>query len=198
MTFPLLVAYSQTRKTPRPPKSARMCPWLRWRIPALVLRSAWRPFFSWGFLSLAAGRPLGTALVPFPLRDAAGYGRHERGRAILLDYRPSTPWGRLQSSSPPSPECPSSFPRTAGPFRVRALLHREARMALLTPFILLYAASIILLGHLTPGGGLQGGSVFATVAILMCVVYGTGSRRPGFRRRARRPLKREGPFFSCS
>lgn len=46
-------------------------------------------------------------------------------------------------------------------------------MALVVPFILLYASSIIVMGHLTPGGGFQGGTVLATVTILFCVVYGS-------------------------
>ena len=46
-------------------------------------------------------------------------------------------------------------------------------MALLVPFILLYASSIIVMGHLSPGGGFQGGSVMATVTILFCVIYGS-------------------------
>jgi multicomponent Na+:H+ antiporter subunit B len=41
------------------------------------------------------------------------------------------------------------------------------------PFILLYAAGIVLMGHLTPGGGFQGGAVFATMTILFCIVYGS-------------------------
>lgn len=47
-------------------------------------------------------------------------------------------------------------------------------MALVVPFILLYASSIIVMGHLTPGGGFQGGTVLATITILFCVVYGSG------------------------
>lgn len=46
-------------------------------------------------------------------------------------------------------------------------------MALVVPFILLYASSIIVMGHLTPGGGFQGGTVLATATILFCIVYGS-------------------------
>lgn len=46
-------------------------------------------------------------------------------------------------------------------------------MALLVPFILLYASSIIVMGHLSPGGGFQGGAVMATVTVLFCVIYGS-------------------------
>lgn len=46
-------------------------------------------------------------------------------------------------------------------------------LSFVVPFLLLYAAGIVLMGHLTPGGGFQGGAVFATATILFCVVYGS-------------------------
>jgi len=87
VTSLLLVAYSQTRKTPRPPEICAECaPWLRWRIPALVCGLLAALLFR-GFLSLAAGRPLGTASSHFlsaTLRDTGGMNVVG---AILLDYR---------------------------------------------------------------------------------------------------------------
>lgn len=44
---------------------------------------------------------------------------------------------------------------------------------MIIPFILLYASAIVLRGHLSPGGGFQGGTIFATVTVLLCVVYGS-------------------------
>jgi multicomponent Na+:H+ antiporter subunit B len=64
----------------------------------------------------------------------------------------------------------------------RRKFHRSSRglsfiarrgIGLIVPFILLYASSIVLAGHLSPGGGFQGGTIFATVTVLMCVVYGS-------------------------
>ncbi|MBN2250674.1 MAG: sodium:proton antiporter [Candidatus Altiarchaeota archaeon] len=46
-------------------------------------------------------------------------------------------------------------------------------IGLIVPFILMYASAIVLAGHLSPGGGFQGGTIFATVTVLMCVVYGS-------------------------
>ncbi len=48
------------------------------------------------------------------------------------------------------------------------------------PFIILYGAFIILFGHLSPGGGFQGGSVLATVTILLCIIYGTSFEKTYF------------------
>ncbi|MFZ7131749.1 MAG: MnhB domain-containing protein [Eubacteriales bacterium] len=42
---------------------------------------------------------------------------------------------------------------------------------LLYPFILLFGFYIILNGHLTPGGGFQGGAVLASVFITRYIVY---------------------------
>jgi len=46
-------------------------------------------------------------------------------------------------------------------------------LSFIVPFIIMYAAGIVLTGHLTPGGGFQGGAVFATSTILFCIVYGS-------------------------
>lgn len=42
----------------------------------------------------------------------------------------------------------------------------------LLPFFLLYSIYIVTHGHLTPGGGFQGGVLLASTIILVCVVYG--------------------------
>ncbi len=175
VTSLLLVAYSQTRKTPRPPEICAECaPWLRWRIPALVCGLLAALLFR-GFLSLAAGRPLGTASSHFlsaTLRDTGGMNVVG---AILLDYRAFDTLGEttvIFAAVSGVSLLLSGGRQVHSGYGLSFIVKRG--MALLTPFILLYAASIILLGHLTPGGGFQGGSVFATVAILMCVVYGTG------------------------
>lgn len=46
-------------------------------------------------------------------------------------------------------------------------------MGAMVPFMLVYASSIVAMGHISPGGGFQGGAVFATVTVLFCVVYGS-------------------------
>lgn len=42
---------------------------------------------------------------------------------------------------------------------------------LLIPFILMFGAYIIIHGHITPGGGFQGGAVFASGIALLVVAY---------------------------
>jgi multicomponent Na+:H+ antiporter subunit B len=44
---------------------------------------------------------------------------------------------------------------------------------LLLPFILIYGFYIILHGHLTPGGGFQGGAVVASGLVMVLVAYGS-------------------------
>jgi multicomponent Na+:H+ antiporter subunit B len=65
-------------------------------------------------------------------------------------------------------------------------------MALVLPFIVVYAVSIMVFGHLTPGGGFQGGTVFATVTILLCIVYGAGFERLHFKPRLKEFLEAGG------
>jgi multicomponent Na+:H+ antiporter subunit B len=43
---------------------------------------------------------------------------------------------------------------------------------ILTPFIFLFALYIILHGHLSPGGGFQGGVIMASISIIFSIVYG--------------------------
>ena len=44
--------------------------------------------------------------------------------------------------------------------------------AMLFPFILLYSMYIILHGHVTPGGGFQGGAIGASAVVLLIVAFG--------------------------
>ena len=175
VTSLLLVAYSQTRKTPHPPEGCDECPsWLQVKVPAFVCSVLGLLLFR-GLYSLAGERSLPEASAHYLARTLEETGALNVVGALLLDYRAFDTLG----------ETTVIFAAVSG---VSILLSGGKRvhsghglsyivkrgMALLTPFILLYAASILFLGHLTPGGGFQGGSVFATVAILMCVVYGTG------------------------
>ena len=45
---------------------------------------------------------------------------------------------------------------------------------LVTPVILLFGLYIIMHGHITPGGGFQGGAVFASGVALLIVAFGAG------------------------
>ncbi len=44
---------------------------------------------------------------------------------------------------------------------------------LLAPFVAMFAIYVVLNGHISPGGGFQGGTVFGALVILMTVVLGT-------------------------
>ncbi len=43
------------------------------------------------------------------------------------------------------------------------------------PFITIYGLYVIMHGHLTPGGGFQGGAIIASGAVLLLVAYGSKS-----------------------
>ncbi|MEJ6950853.1 hydrogen gas-evolving membrane-bound hydrogenase subunit E [Natronospora cellulosivora (SeqCode)] len=45
--------------------------------------------------------------------------------------------------------------------------------ALLTPFIFLFGLYIITHGHLSPGGGFQGGVILGSISIIFCIIYGS-------------------------
>ncbi len=44
--------------------------------------------------------------------------------------------------------------------------------ALLFPFILIFSFYVIMHGHLTPGGGFQGGAIGASAVVMLIVAYG--------------------------
>lgn len=46
-------------------------------------------------------------------------------------------------------------------------------LGLITPFIFLYALYVIANGHLSPGGGFQGGVILGSISIIFCIVYGS-------------------------
>lgn len=45
--------------------------------------------------------------------------------------------------------------------------------AILTPFVFLFALYVIMNGHLSPGGGFQGGVIFGSISIIFSIVYGS-------------------------
>ena len=70
-------------------------------------------------------------------------------------------------------------------FAHRTFLWSTRGMSLLTktalrwhiPFIFLFGLYLLMFGHLSPGGGFQGGVILATISIVLSVVYGTGYDR---------------------
>jgi multicomponent Na+:H+ antiporter subunit B len=57
----------------------------------------------------------------------------------------------------------------------------DATSRLLTPFIALFATYVVIHGHTSPGGGFQGGAIFAAALILVRLVRGA---RPGLQLRS--------------
>jgi multicomponent Na+:H+ antiporter subunit B len=51
----------------------------------------------------------------------------------------------------------------------------DAATRLLAPFIALFAAYVVCHGHISPGGGFQGGVILAAVMILVRLTRGTGA-----------------------
>ena len=49
----------------------------------------------------------------------------------------------------------------------------DATTRILTPFIVLFATYVVVHGHTSPGGGFQGGAIFAVAVILVRLVRGT-------------------------
>ncbi|HKL75224.1 MAG TPA: hydrogen gas-evolving membrane-bound hydrogenase subunit E [Halanaerobiales bacterium] len=45
--------------------------------------------------------------------------------------------------------------------------------AILTPFIFLFSIYVITHGHLSPGGGFQGGVILASISIIFIIIYGS-------------------------
>ena len=45
--------------------------------------------------------------------------------------------------------------------------------AMLFPFILIYSLYVIMHGHVTPGGGFQGGAIGASAVVLLVVAFGS-------------------------
>ena len=50
-------------------------------------------------------------------------------------------------------------------------------------FILIYGLYIIIHGHVTPGGGFQGGAVIASGVVMMTVAFGSGEIKKSLRER---------------
>lgn len=65
-------------------------------------------------------------------------------------------------------------------------------MAMIIPFIIIYGLIIIFYGHLTPGGGFQGGTILATITILLIVVYGTNFEKTHFKPRVKEIIESVG------
>lgn len=55
----------------------------------------------------------------------------------------------------------------------------ETATNIIVPFMILFGVYIIINGHLTPGGGFQGGVILGSCALLVYIVFGTKKRIKG-------------------
>ena len=93
--------------------------------------------------------------------------------AIIVTYRGLDTLGEVTVLFLTSAIVALVLAQSSGPVRVRGsgllpsgeLLHTGSRM--LVPLILLFGIYVFANGHLTPGGGFQGGAILASAALLM-------------------------------
>ena len=65
---------------------------------------------------------------------------------------------------------------------------------LLAPFIAAFAVLVVLRGHISPGGGFQGGVILGALLVLLSVVTGRGQERPLLPPRESSWLQASGPL----
>ncbi len=85
--------------------------------------------------------------------------------AVIAVRSPATPGGRADDMPGPGPGLPIS-PVVAFIIRLTA------------PFIALFGAFVIFRGHVSPGGGFQGGVILGALLVLLSLVLGRGAERP--------------------
>ncbi len=143
------------------------------RLPGLLLALG-IGFFLWRGLVLPSFPHLGSTAAHYVAHTASETGASNVVAAILFDYRAFDTLGEVTVIY--TTVCGVALLFAGRRYRAsrRGLSFVVKRgMALMVPFILLYASTIVLMGHLTPGGGFQGGVILATVTVLFCVVYGS-------------------------
>ncbi len=96
--------------------------------------------------------------------------------AVLLDYRAFDTLGEavVILAAALAVGALLGHGRLPAPGRGLSILVRRT-LSFLTPLFLLLPAYIVANGHLSPGGGFQGGVAWATLLMLLAVVYGTGA-----------------------
>ncbi len=178
VTSLFLVAYSQTSKEPPASKgNVALKEGLRlaWIQPVALLLCLALGWMLWrGVASLGLPLPLSGPAAHFLEASARETGAANVVAAILFDYRGFDTLGEATVIFATVCGIALLFSKSKARRSARGLSFIARRgMALIVPFILLYGSSIVAFGHLSPGGGFQGGAVFATATILFCIVYGS-------------------------
>ncbi len=119
-------------------------------------------------------------LITFSLSDYyIGFGLEQTGAlnlvtAILYDYRGFDSLGESTVIFAAVSGIVLILSRKMLPVSSHGLSFIVKRtLGILTPFIALFSLYVITHGHLTPGGGFQGGVILAAISIIFSIVYGS-------------------------
>ena len=119
---------------------------------------------------------------------------------VLLNYRGLDTFGEVMvifSALAAVMATLAGVPSAAVPRAVREAIPISPVVAyiirLTAPFIALFGAYVIFKGHITPGGGFQGGVILGALLVLLSVVLGRGSATPLLPVSAARCLQAAGP-----
>jgi multicomponent Na+:H+ antiporter subunit B len=132
--------------------------------------------------------PASTHVSPRFIEDAAAEtGAANMVTAVLADYRGYDTLGEtavifaaglgclvILASAGPRPDLPA-----AGMSHPFGSIILDAVARILVPIVLLFAVYVLVHGHISPGGGFQGGVLFGSGLIMMRLVWGPGGTGRG-------------------
>ena len=127
------------------------------------------------FSYLTAGKAIPTGIAEHYIN----YGVEQTGSlnlvtAILFDYRAFDSLGESTVIFAAVSGVVLILSRKTLPVSSRGLTFIVKRtFGFITPFIFLFSLYLMTHGHLSPGGGFQGGVILAAISIIFCIVYGS-------------------------
>jgi multicomponent Na+:H+ antiporter subunit B len=165
---------------------------MRKSLVALTIAAAAVPML----IGVAALPRPGDGSAPVHTHVAARYiaeGAQETGAenlvtGVLLNYRSLDTFGEVMIIfaalaavmavlTPAAPGRPAGAPGNGtGGLQVSPVVAFVIRLT--APFIAIFGAFVIFKGHVTPGGGFQGGVILGALLMLLSVVMGRGARAP--------------------
>lgn len=177
---------------------------MRKALVALTLAAAAVPML----IGVAALPRPGDGTAPVHAHVAARYiagGARDAGAdnlvtGVLLNYRAFDTFGEVvvifaalaAVMAVLTPAAGSAAP--GGPAKGRASPVVAYVVRLTAPFIALFGAFVIFKGHVSPGGGFQGGVILGSLLMLLSVVMGRGPRAPLIPTAAARWLQAAAPM----
>jgi multicomponent Na+:H+ antiporter subunit B len=126
-----------------------------------------------GWVLFTASRNPGERLVSYPDRGVAETGSINIVTAILMDYRGFDTLGEATVilASVAAAAMILGKPGVPRPDGTLGLLARQA-LAVMLPLFFVFPVYVVLYGHISPGGGFQGGVSLAVLVILIHVTFG--------------------------